>query len=197
MATSKSSRLFHRNTVQDKIHIHPKFLHSNLDEAITAQIQLKVEGICNRDGYVKKKSVSLLKRSIGMASSNDTNGYVTFDVMYTVDICHPMTNEIYPCVIRKTNKMGFLVEPLEKPNPLVIVVAKQHVENKSLLNLLQEGDYVSIKIIGSRFDLGDDKISVVATITGKLNRSDLPAFLLQNENIEQPIIKRKQVSKTI
>ena len=103
-----------------------------------------------------------------------------------------MTNEIYPCVIRKTNKMGFLVEPLEKPNPLVIVVAKQHVENKSLLNLLQECDYVSIKIIGSRFDLGDDKISVVATITGKLNTSDIPAFLLlKNEKNECEEDKKK------
>lgn len=192
---TKSSRLFHKNTIQDKIHIHPKFLHSNVDEAITSQIQLKVEGICNRDGYVKKKSVSLLKRSIGMASSNDTNGYVTFDVMYTVDICHPMANEIYPCIIRKTNKMGFLVEPLEKPNPLVIVVAKQHVENKNLLNLLQEDDFVSIKIIGSRFDLGDDKISVVATITGKLVRADIPAFLLQNEATDSS--KKKPSAKSI
>jgi len=193
MSTTKFSRLFHKNTIQDRIHIHPRFLHSNLDEAITSQIQLKVEGICNRDGYVKKKSVSLLKRSIGMASSNDTNGYVTFDVLYSVDISHPMPNEIYPCIIKKTNKMGFLLEPLEKPNPLVIVVAKQHVENKNLLNSLQEGDYVSVKIIGSRFDLGDDKISVVATIMNRLNRTDIPLFLLQ-DNQES---KKKTQTKNI
>lgn len=178
----KFSRLFHKNTVQDKINIHPRFLHSNLDEALTAQIQLKVEGICNRDGYVKKKSVSLLKRSIGMASSNDTSGFVSFDVMYSVDICNPMCGETYPCIIKKTNKMGFLLEPLQKPNPLVIVVAKQHVENKTLLNLLQEGDGVSVKIIGSRFDLGDDKISVVATITGRLDQAAIPAYLRQEQD---------------
>ena len=91
--------------------------------------------------------------------------------------------------------MGFLVEPLEKPNPLVIVVAKQHVENKNLLNLLQEDDFVSIKIIGSRFDLGDDKISVVATITGKLVRADIPAFLLQNEATDSS--KKKPSAKSI
>jgi hypothetical protein len=154
---------------------------------------MKVEGICNRDGYVKKKCVSLLKRSIGMASSNETNGFVTFDVLYSVDISHPMPNEIYPCIIKKTNKMGFLLEPLEKPNPLVIVVAKQHVENKNLLNSLQEGDYVSIKIIGSRFDLGDDKISVVATILNRLNQKDIPLFLLQ----EHQESKKKVQTKTI
>jgi len=154
---------------------------------------MKVEGICNRDGYVKKKCVSLLKRSIGMASSNETNGFVTFDVLYSVDISHPMPNEIYPCIIKKTNKMGFLLEPLEKPNPLVIVVAKQHVENKNLLNSLQEGDYVSIKIIGSRFDLGDDKISVVATILNRLNQKEIPLFLLQ----EHQESKKKAQTKTI
>ena len=89
--------------------------------------------------------------------------------------------------------MGFLLEPLEKPNPLVIVVAKQHVENKNLLNSLQEGDYVSIKIIGSRFDLGDDKISVVATILNRLNQKDIPLFLLQ----EHQESKKKAQTKTI
>jgi DNA-directed RNA polymerase subunit E'/Rpb7 len=176
--SAKFSRLFHKNTTGDRIHIHPRFLHANLDEAITSQIQKKVEGICNRDGYVKKKSVTLLKRSIGSASSNDTNGYVTFDVLYSIDICNPTTNEIYPCIIKKSNKMGFLAEPLEKPNPLVIVIAKQHVENKDLLNSIQEGDYVSVKIIGARFDLGDDKISVVGTVLSRLNKDDIPAFLL-------------------
>ena len=192
--TAKFSRLFHKNTTQDRIHIHPKFLHSNLDEAITSKIQTKVEGMCNRDGYVKKKSVTLLKRSIGSASSNDTNGYVTFDVLYSVDICNPTTNEIYPCIIKKSNKMGFLAEPLEKPNPLVIIIAKQHVEDKDLLNSIQEGDYVSAKIIGSRFDLGDDKISVVATILGRLNKSDIPSFLLQEYDVGS---KKKSTVKTI
>jgi DNA-directed RNA polymerase subunit E'/Rpb7 len=192
--TTKFSRLFHKNTTQDRIHIHPKFLHSNLDEAITSKIQTKVEGMCNRDGYVKKKSVTLLKRSIGSANSNDTNGYVTFDVLYSVDICNPTTNEIYPCIVKKSNKMGFLAEPLEKPNPLVIVIAKQHVEDKDLLNSIQEGDYISAKIIGSRFDLGDDKISVVATVLGKLNKLDIPTFLLQEYDLG---IKKKSIVKTV
>jgi DNA-directed RNA polymerase subunit E'/Rpb7 len=196
--SAKFSRLFHKNTTQDRIHIHPKFLHSNLDEAITGQIQKKVEGICNRDGYVKRKSVTLLKRSIGLASSNDTNGYVTFDVLYSVDICNPMAGEIYPCIIKKSNKMGFLAEPLEKPNPLVIVIAKQHVQDKDLLNSIQEGDYVSVKIIGARFDLGDDKISVVATLLGRLNKTDIPAFLLlESDEQEASRTKSKSAIKSI
>ncbi len=173
----KYSKLFTKNTVQDKIHIHPKYLHSNLDSAITSRIQQKVEGICNRDGYVKKKSVQLLKRSIGMASSNNTNGYVTFDVLYSVDVCNPSAGDIYPCIVKKTNKIGFLAEPLEKPNPLVIVVVKQHVDNKDLLNVIKEGEFVSIKIIGSRFDLGDDKISVVGNLIDRISPDDIPSYI--------------------
>ncbi len=176
----KYSKLFNKNTVQDKIHIHPKYLHSNLDSAITGQIQQKVEGICNKDGYVKKKSVQLLKRSIGMASSNNTNGYVSFDVLYSIDVCNPASGDIYPCIVKKTNKIGFLAEPLERPNPLVIVVVKQHVENKDLLNTIKEGEYVSIKIIGARFDLGDDKISVVGNLVDRISVSDIPTYLLED-----------------
>jgi DNA-directed RNA polymerase subunit E'/Rpb7 len=196
--SAKFSRLFHKNTTQDRIHIHPKYLHSNLDEAITAQVQKKVEGICNRDGYVKRTSVSLLKRSIGVATSNDTNGYVTFDVLYSIDICNPMSGEIYPCIIKKSNKMGFLAQPLEKPNPLVIVIAKQHVQDKDLLNSIQEGDYVSVKIIGARFDLGDDKISVVATLLGRINKVDIPAFLLlEGEEQEASRVKAKGTTSIV
>ena len=183
----KYSKLFAKNTVQDKIHIHPKFLHSNLDTAITSQIQQKVEGICNKDGYIKKKSVQLLKRSIGMASSNNTNGYVTFDVLYSIDVCNPSAGDIYPCIVKKTNKIGFLAEPLEKPNPLVVVVVKQHVENKDLLNTIKEGEYVSIKVIGSRFDLGDDKISVVGNLIDRISPDAIPSYIKSKETaIEQP-----------
>lgn len=189
------TRLFTKNTVQDKIHIHPKFLHSNLDLAIIGQIQKKVEGICNKDGFVKKKSVQLLKRSIGLASSNNTNGYVSFDVLYTVDVCHPYQGDLYPCLVKKINKIGFLAEPLEKPNPLVIVVVKQHIENKDLLDTLKEGDYVYIKVIGCNFDLGDDKISVVGNLVSLINiEKDLAVKqLLESESF--PIEKEKESTK--
>lgn len=192
------SKLFHKNTVQDKIHIHPKFLHSNLDVAITSKIQQKVEGICNKDGYVKKKSVLLLKRGIGIASSNTTNGYISFDVLYSVDVCNPSSGDIYPCIVKKTNKIGFLAEPLEKPNPLVIVIVKQHVENKGLLNSIKEGEFVSIKVIGSRFDLGDDKISVVGNLIDRISPNEIPSYLIKEKRIghghtshsERPVPKK-------
>ena len=198
----KYSKLFIKNTVQDKIGIHPKYLHSNLDTAITSQIQQKVEGICNKDGYVKKKSVQLIKRSIGIASSNNTNGYVSFDVLYSVDICNPSTGDIFPCVVKKTNKIGFLAEPLEKPNPLVVVVVKQHVDDKDLLNTIKEGEYVSIKIIGSRFDLGDDKISVVGNLIDRISPSDIPTYLKDSESTirsdrSEPTVKPKRTIKNI
>ena len=172
------ANLYQLGTANSRIHIHPRFLNSNLNDAIVTQIRQKVEGICNRDGYVKKKSVSLLKRSVGMASSNESNGFVAFDVFYQVSICHPVANELYVCEIKTSNKLGFHVVPLyeditnplphETDNPLVIIIPKQHVA-KELLEQLKIDDKVVVQIIGSRFDLGDDKISVVATIKEKIN----------------------------
>jgi DNA-directed RNA polymerase subunit E'/Rpb7 len=171
------ANLYQLGTAKSRIHIHPKDLTSDLNGAILAQIRAKVEGICNRDGYVKKGSVSVIKRSVGMASSNESNGYVSFDVFYQVSICHPVANELYLCQIKTRNKLGFHVVPRyeditnvlphETDNPLVIIIPKQHVD-AALLETLDAGDNVVVRIIGSRFDLGDDKISVVGTITDKI-----------------------------
>lgn len=176
----KFSRMYHKNTIQDKIYLHPRFLHANLDEAILNSIQKKTEGICTKDGYVRKKSISLLKRSIGMASSNDTNGFVCFDVLYSVEICNPMNGDVYPCVVKMTNKIGFEAEPLgpDRTSPLVMIVMKEHVENKALMNLVQKGDYVLVRVIGSDFDLGDDKIKLVGVLVDKLTPEQIPENLL-------------------
>ena len=178
------ANLYQLGTANSRIHIHPKFLNGSLNEAIVAQIRQKVEGLCNRNGFVKKNSVSLLKRSVGLASSNESNGYVSFDVFYQVSICHPVANELYVCEIKTSNKLGFHVVPLYEQkivplqpadNPLVIIIPKQHVD-ADLLPRLKSGDNVVVRIIGSRFELGDDKISVVGTITNKID-IPLPEFL--------------------
>jgi DNA-directed RNA polymerase subunit E'/Rpb7 len=172
--------MYHKNTVQDKIYLHPRFLQTNLDEAIVSAIQKKTEGICTKDGYVRKKSISLLKRSIGIASGNDTNGYVCFDVLYSVEICNPMNGDYYPCVVKMTNKIGFEAEPLstDKPSPLIMIVMKEHVENKALMNIIQKGDYVLVRVIGSNFDLGDDKIKLVGVLVDKLTPEQIPASIM-------------------
>jgi DNA-directed RNA polymerase subunit E'/Rpb7 len=183
-ARQRLANLYQLGTANSRIHIHPQFLKQGLDRAIETQIRQKVEGICNRNGFVKKKSVKLLKRSVGMASSNESNGYVSFDVFYQVAICHPVANELYVCEIKTCNKLGFHVVPhyesqdkvlLPEDNPLVIIIPKQHVKIQEL-DTLKVGDNVVVRVIGSRFDLGDDKISVVGTITEKIT-TDIGAFL--------------------
>lgn len=168
------TNLYQTSTASCKIHIHPKWLTvEDLDGAILNEIQQKVEGNCNRDGYVKKGSVTMLKRSAGMASGNETNGLVSFDVVYQVQICFPVANQLICCKIKTSNKIGFHVIPCyehgqqkldEDENPLVIIIPKQRVD-AAILPHLKENLFVLVRIIGSRFDLGDDKISVVGTIT--------------------------------
>jgi DNA-directed RNA polymerase subunit E'/Rpb7 len=169
------TNLYQTSTASCKIHIHPKWLTTeDLDEAIANEIKQKVEGNCNRDGYVKKGSVTVIKRSAGMATSNETNGLVSFDVVYQVQICFPVANQKMICRIKTSNKIGFHVIPCyehgqekldEDENPLVIIIPKQRVDSKTILPHLKENLFVLVRIIGSRFDLGDDKISVVGTIT--------------------------------
>ena len=171
--SSKSSPLFYKNTVQDKIYIHPRNLCQDLDGEITRAIEAKVGGICNKDGYVRKNSVNLLKRSIGLVSNETTNGFVSFDVLYSIDVCNPKNGDIFECVVRLQNKVGFELEPIikdksDKQNPLIILVMKEHTEDKTLLSSIVKDDRVMVKVVGGKFDLGDDKIKVIGVITSKI-----------------------------
>ena len=168
--TYRFSPLFFKNTVQGRIFIHPRNLTQDLDRSIVHEIEEKVGGNCSKDGYVRENSVSLLKRSIGMASGETTDGYVAFNVLYSVDVCNPKNGDILPCVVKLQNKVGFEVEPIldDKQNPLIILVMKEHAEDKTLLNTIQKGDRVAVKVVGGKFDLGDDRIKVIGIIMGRI-----------------------------
>ena len=61
--------------------------------------------------------------------------------------------------------MGILCEVTEEENsPLNILLARQHhINNESYLNL-KDGDLIQIKIIGKRFEYGDNQISIIAVL---------------------------------
>ena len=47
---------------------------------------------------------------------------------------------------------------------LTIVVAKQYLDSKINLSLYKIGQEINVSIVGSRFDLNDKYITVIATL---------------------------------
>ena len=73
------------------------FNHMNSTIVLTKlsdKLRNKVEGKCDRNGYIKPGSAEIVKRSLGQVLQGNFNGSCNFRVSYKVDICNPVEGMI-------------------------------------------------------------------------------------------------------
>ena len=132
----------------------------DVDQYLEATLKNELEGKCQSDGYVKRESVRLMKRSLGYMSGSHFTGKITFDIVYSCDICNPVVGNVIKARVLNINKLGFLAEN----GPLMMLVARQYYENKELFKDLEVNQEVMIEVIGKRFQLNDHKIEIIGKI---------------------------------
>ena len=124
-----------------------------------------VEGKCIKDGYVKKNSVKIIKRSAGSAQVSGFNGNTLFHIVYSIDVCNPLEGHIIEVQAINTNKMGiFAGVPYEEHSPINVMVAKQHHIDNPTFDKIKEDDIFKIKVIGKRYEYGDTSIQIIGII---------------------------------
>ena len=61
-------------------------------------------------------------------------------------------------------KAGIRAETNEPVSPMVIFIARDHHHNLKDFSNLKENDIINIRVIGTRFELNDKYIAVIATL---------------------------------
>jgi len=124
-------------------------------------------GKCGPEGYVKSGSVKI--QAIGAPILKADS--VTFQVTLECLICNPVEGMIVNCVVKNVTKAGIRAEVPEgsdgQQTPMVIFISRDHHYNDSLLNNVAQDDTIQVKVIGSRFMLNDNYISVIAQLVDK------------------------------
>jgi DNA-directed RNA polymerase subunit E'/Rpb7 len=142
-----------------KIIVQSKYLNENINEYIETLLKNKVEGLCISEGYVKPNSVRILKRSVGMLLGSRFTGDITFEVVYTADVCNPVIGNIIICTVRNKNKLGILA----KNGPITIIVGKQLYKNNDFEGI-NVGDNIKVEVIVKKFSLNDKEIQLVGRL---------------------------------
>ena len=120
-------KIFTNNILHTVIQLQPYEFNDSIDDTILEKLKIKVEGKCDRNGYIKPGSVQVIKRSLGQILQGNFNGACNFTISYKVDICNPVEGMVMKAVVRNINKMGLFCElPDIEPSPLSIILAKQH-----------------------------------------------------------------------
>ena len=161
--------LFIDTIISKSIAIEPSNINRNLNEFILNKLKTNYEGKCLKLGYVKPNSITILKRSMGSIIQSHFNGSILYNIKFSIKVCNPLEGSIINAFVKNINKMGILASISDTENgnddsPLNILLARQHHIDNADFFTKNIGDSITIKIIGKRFEFGDNQISIIAVL---------------------------------
>ena len=69
------------------------------------------------------------------------------------------------CFAKNITKAGIRGESAnDVPSPVIVFIAKDHHYNISYFNEVKEGDKITVRVIGQRFELNDKYVSVIGEL---------------------------------
>ena len=155
----EDSKLYVVSLLHHKIKVPFNKIGNNMDVYFKKYAEKELEGKCRKEGYIRPNSSSIVNYSTGLLKGDS----VIYDVVYSVDACFPYENMELMCKIKNITKIGIRGVITDKHNPIVLFISREHNANKNFEDY-EEGQIIKIRVIGHRFELNDEFISVIGEI---------------------------------
>ena len=132
----------------------------NIEDILLVKISQQIEGRCIAEGFIKPKSLNLIRYSTGSIKGAN----VHFEVVLEGLVCRPVEGMRFPCFAKNITKAGIRAETKERVSPVVVFIARDHYYQNTYFSSIKEDQQITIKVIGTRFELNDKYISVIADL---------------------------------
>lgn len=155
--------VYNQAILTKKIIIPITSVGKNIRNILEKVISTKYEGRCDVDGYIKVNSSRIITYSSGILKGSD----IIFEVVFECLVCYPVEGMLVQCLVKNVTKAGIRAEIPEGPDeisPVVIFVARDHHLTSTYFASVQAGQTIQIRVIGSRFELNDKYVSVIAEL---------------------------------
>jgi len=134
----------------------------NIKENIERTISANFEGKCIVEGYIKPNSCKIITYSSGLIERSIN---ILFEVVFECEVCFPVEGMLINCVAKNITKAGIRAESAtDVPSPIIVFIAKDHHYNSTLFSEVKEGDQITVRVIGQRFELNDKYISIIGEL---------------------------------
>jgi len=150
-----------------------KSVGRNLKEKISKNLAIQLEGKCNGDGFVKSDSIKVITYSNGLI----VGGNIKYKIIYEAYICNPVEGHVVECSVNNVTKAGIRgTVNVGDDTPLVIFIARDHHYNDATFLSVKEGDNISVRVVGTRYELNDTYIAII----GELVKQKKPRLKFKN-----------------
>jgi DNA-directed RNA polymerase subunit E'/Rpb7 len=133
---------------------------SNLEQRLNSILSSQLEGKCCADGFIQHGSIKIISYSSGMIRDE----FVEFQTVFECMIANPVEGQTISCIVENVTKAGIKCKVDMDISPLIIFVARDHHFMNAYFTSIGEGDVITVKVIGQRYELNDPYISVIATL---------------------------------
>jgi hypothetical protein len=186
---SKTNNLYNKTIITKKINIPMRNITTIINKAddlnkyMQEIIEKEISDKCIVEGYIKPNSIIILSHSNGIQENQN----IKFQVVFECLVCNPSEGQIINCVAKNITKAGIRAEVEDEYTPLIIFIARDHNYLNKLFSNIQIEQKIAVRIIGSRFELNDLKISVIGEIikAGKLTKLSVGEII--DDEIYEPL----------
>ena len=170
--SSKKLSIYSKNLIHRKISIPVSLVGSNLINIINKKLAISYEGKCSKEGYIKNGSIQIVSYSSGILKDD----FVIFDVSFECLICRPVEGMRILCKIDNITKAGIRASYYNQvESPVTVFLARDHYASNPIFLKLVEGDLINIKVIGTRYELNDKNIYIIAELLRKVKSKKRPS----------------------
>lgn len=157
----RNQGIYSVNVFTRKIYLSFQEIGSNITQIIEEKLKQDLEGKCVEEGFIKAGSIRVIQYTSGNISGNN----IVFTVVFECLLCFPVEGMKFKVVVKEVTLAGVRAETKEKQSPVDVFVARDHNFDNKRFNSIREGDIITIRVIGQRYEINDEKISVIADVT--------------------------------
>lgn len=149
------------------INIQPDKIQGDVNQLILHTMKQRYEGVCNKDGYIKKDSIELVERSIGEIKTIDSQSFVVYNITYRADVLSPAKGVQLDIIVDSITKMGVVgfIQLAEddtiKESPFIVIVPKEFFTD-DMFEGVKVNDSLRVEIEAFRVKYRASQIQVVA-----------------------------------
>jgi DNA-directed RNA polymerase subunit E'/Rpb7 len=173
-AKQKGLGIYMLSIITRKVFLPFSSIGSNINDLLQKKLSNELEGRCTIEGFIKENSVRIINYSSGILKANN----VLFDVIIECLICSPVEGMKFKVNIKNITKAGLRCDT-GKNSPVDVFVARDHHYSNKYFNKLKVGDNILIRVIGQRYEINDERISVIAEYIPQIKAKPKVKLVLQ------------------
>ncbi len=174
--------IYMKNAITRKVNLPFNVIGENLKENIEQTLKKEIEGRCIDEGYIRPGSIVIVSYSAGVISGN----MVIFNVLFECLVCRPVEGMRFRAIVKNVTKAGIRAEINEAKSPIVVFIARDHHYKSAQFSKLEEGDDINVRVIGIRYELNDEYISIIGELVEKkirVSKIPKPKIIIEGNEV--------------